>query len=244
MEGNLDPNDCPFDFTDDVYNESLESEYRHQLAVVETQINTAEQSEVIDLREAMRLVENHKMEVVEKSTRLAFFIEETVDFQSRFDNVQQSFAIQKDELIKSVCDSFGDIIPNLKGHLQGRAFFSLSEGTISLEIKSESHNYRSVTQCSGGERSVCTIAFLRACSERLRHPIKCIDEFDVYQDTATRISTLKDLVLSGLDINRETGLFAHQTILVTPHEFVTPDLPPELEEYFRIIKLDPPNRES
>jgi hypothetical protein len=85
-----------------------------------------------------------------------------------------------------------------------------------LNTKSPKEFGLGVGSLSGGEKSTTSLILLAAIADAADPPFRVVDEFDVFQDEATRKASMKTL-LDDATIRGADGLL-RQHILLTPHD--------------------------
>lgn len=85
---------------------------------------------------------------------------------------------------------------------------------------------------SGGEKSFSTICLLLSLWEAINCPIRCLDEFDVFMDSANRATSTK-MIVDACKVNRRV-----QYVIISPQSMATT----QTDKDTRVILLQDPRR--
>lgn len=114
-------------------------------------------------------------------------------------------------------------------NFRGRVELNHAAKTLSINIEPDntkaSDSGRQAKTLSGGEKSFSTICLLLSIWEAMGSPIRCLDEFDVFMDSANRASSM------GLMIKTARRSVGRQFILITPQAMGNVELGDDVNIY-------------
>jgi chromosome segregation ATPase len=99
---------------------------------------------------------------------------------------------------------------NFRGRLIVNHGDKMLDISVEPDISKHSDKGRQSKTLSGGEKSFSTICLLLSIWEAMGSPIRCLDEFDVFMDSANREISMKMMIGAA---RRSVG---RQFILITP----------------------------
>ncbi len=99
---------------------------------------------------------------------------------------------------------------NFRGRLLVDHTEKMLDISVEPDISKNSDKGRQTKTLSGGEKSFSTICLLLSIWEAMGSPIRCLDEFDVFMDSANREISMKMMIQAA---RRSVG---RQFILITP----------------------------
>ncbi|KAL0222323.1 hypothetical protein RCL1_002177 [Eukaryota sp. TZLM3-RCL] len=200
---------------DEIVQADLANEYLEEHKVKEKELESIARLGVVSLQEAKTNVEKLQMEIADKESPLPFLQHLFNENDKKQDDFVKYLVDKTGQIFASISYNFVRTIQSLRPNLTGDLTFSTKDRTLKIRVNTGG-KFLSLTNISGGERAVATIAFLSALFESVPAPLHCIDEFDVFQDAQTRARSLFDLVSSGLQ--RRDGRLRYQTIIVSPND--------------------------
>ncbi|KAL0207324.1 hypothetical protein P9112_011952 [Eukaryota sp. TZLM1-RC] len=226
---------CPgIDFSN--YSPQDKSDIENEINSLFISIERGESQFNISFAEQSQITEHCLLEYNDMTSRFLSVKEQSIEFSEQCVTADRNYNKWKEYVFTTFRNRFSENLQVMKKNAFAFAEINLKSESISLFVDT-GRGPLEVSNLSGGERSVTTIAFLKACSAVLVHPIKCLDEFDVYQDSYHRNLTFDHLIRAGLD--KKDNRYVHQTILITPNEFVVPE---EISHEVKIHSLRPPER--
>lgn len=99
---------------------------------------------------------------------------------------------------------------NFRGRILVHHIDKTLDISVEPDISKSSDKGRQTKTLSGGEKSFSTICLLLSIWEAMGSPIRCLDEFDVFMDSANREISMKMMIQAA---RRSVG---RQFVLITP----------------------------
>jgi chromosome segregation ATPase len=99
---------------------------------------------------------------------------------------------------------------SLRGY-EGRLKFSHQKKRLDISVKTDEATQaarKDAKSLSGGEKSFSTVAFLLTLWESVNCPIRGLDEFDVFQDSVNRETSIRMLVETAMSTNEKQHILS------------------------------------